>query len=63
MVPAHRRCRLLHSLLFCSVLLMRILHSQVTARDLVTGALPDINTAMRQLQEKTEKYIESEKKK
>lgn len=34
-----------------------------TARDLVSGAIPDFNTAMRQLQEKTEKYIESELKK
>ncbi|MDF2722463.1 MAG: extracellular solute-binding protein family 1 [Paenibacillus sp.] len=38
-------------------------YAQDTARDLVTGVIPDLNTAMRQLQEKTEKYIEGEKKK
>lgn len=38
-------------------------YAQNTARDLVTGKIPDVNTALRQLQEQTEKYIADQQKK
>jgi ABC-type glycerol-3-phosphate transport system substrate-binding protein len=38
-------------------------YAQDAARDLISGAIPDLNTALRQLNEKTEKYVQAEMKK
>jgi hypothetical protein len=38
-------------------------YAQDTARDLISGTIPDLNTALRKLNEKTEKYVEAATKK